>query len=105
MQPKGTTMTKRYAPILFALALVGGAASASAQAPMVNETPQQNVRSSQQYDQLTCANKAFRAHRIEKECGPLQGSQFYDNCVASFSCDKQPSAANWRKAPPSETAK
>ena len=98
-------MTKRYAQILFAAALVGAAASASAQTPMANETPQQNVRSSQQYDQLTCTNKAFRANRIAKECGPLQGSQFYDSCVASFSCDKQPSAADWRKAPPSETTK
>ena len=95
----------RFAPILFAVALVGGAMSASAQTPGVNETPEQNVRSSQQYQQLTCSNKAFRAHRIEKECGPLQGSQFYDSCVASFSCDKQPSAANWRKAPASETTK
>lgn len=95
-------MTTRYAPILFALALVGLAASASAQTPPGNETPQQNVRSSQQYDQLTCTNKAFRASRIAKECGPLQGSQFYDSCVASFSCDRQPSAADWRKAPPSE---
>ncbi|HZK91352.1 MAG TPA: hypothetical protein VFC56_14500 [Stellaceae bacterium] len=98
-------MTKRYAPILFALAFAGAAVSASAQTPMVNETPEQNVRSSQQYQALTCTNKAFRAHRIEKECGPLQGSQFYDNCVASFNCDKQPSAANWRKAPPSETTR
>jgi hypothetical protein len=109
-------MTKRYTPILFALVFVGAAAAAGAQtpaptqapmtqAPTMNETPQQNVKSSAQYDQLTCANKAFRANRIAKECGPLQGSQFYDNCVASFDCGKQPSAANWRKAPPSETTK
>jgi hypothetical protein len=93
----------RFVPILFAAALAGGAPGASAQTAAVNETPEQNVRSSQQYQQLTCTNKAFRAHRIEKECGPLQGSQFYDSCVASFDCDKQPSASNWRKAPPSET--
>jgi hypothetical protein len=95
---------RHAAPLVFALALLGAAAAASAQSPG-NETPQQNVKESQQYDQLTCGNPAFRAHRIEKECGPLQGSQFYDNCVASFSCDKRPSAANWRKAPPSETTK
>lgn len=96
---------KRFSPILFAMALVGVAVGASAQTAGVNETPEQNVRSSQQYQALTCTNKAFRANRIAKECGPLQGSDFYDSCVASFSCDKQPSAADWRKAPPSETTK
>ena len=98
-------MTSRCAPILFALAFAGAAASASAQTPGMNESPEQNVRSSQQYQQLTCTNKAFRANRIQKECGPLQGSQLYDSCVASFSCDSQPSAADWRKAPPSQTVK
>ena len=97
-------MAKAYIPAFLALALLtsGGA---WAQAPAENETPQQNVRSSEQYQQLTCTNKAFRATRIAKECGPLQGSQFYDSCVASFSCDSQPSGANFRKAPPSETIK
>ena len=97
-------MSKRCAPFVFALALMGAAGAALAQAPAaVNESPDQNVRASQQYQQLVCTNKAFRAHRIEKECGPLQGSQFYDSCVASFDCNKTPSGANWRNAPPSET--
>jgi hypothetical protein len=96
----------RLGPIVFVLALTGAAAGAPAQTPSPgNETPQQNVKESQQYDQLTCSNPAFRKHRIDKECGPLQGSDFYDACVASFDCGKQPSAANWRKAPPSETTK
>ena len=95
-------MSRCYAPVLFILALISACSGALAQAPD-NETPQQNVKSSQQYQQLICTNAAFRANRIEKECGPLQGSQFYDSCVASFNCAKQPSDANWRKAPPSET--
>jgi hypothetical protein len=101
-------MARRYAAFGFALALMAGAGGALAQAPgpaTGNESPDQNVKASQQYQQLTCTNKAFRAHRIEKECGPLQGSQFYDGCVASFDCDKQPSGANWRNAPASETIK
>jgi hypothetical protein len=98
------TMT-RHGSIAFALALVGAAASAPAQTSNPNETPQQNVKQSEQYQQLVCANAAFRAKRIAQECGPLQGSQFYDGCVASFNCDKQPSGANWRQAPPSETTK
>jgi len=95
---------RHAAPLVFALALAA-AAGASAQTPAANESPQQNVRQSQQYDQLACSNPAFRAKRIAQECGPLQGSQFYDSCVASFDCAKQPSAANWRKAPASETVK
>ena len=99
-------MVTRYALVVFALALLGGAGAALAQSSApANETPQQNVQASKQYQQLVCTNAAFRAKRIAQECGPLQGSQFYDSCVASFNCDKQPSAANWRKAPPSETAK
>ena len=94
----------RYAPVLFAAALICAASAALAQSSG-NETPQQNVKSSDQYQKLVCTNKAFRAHRIEKECGPLQGSQFYDGCVASFDCSKQPSDTNWRQAPPSETVK
>lgn len=97
-------MPRRFAPLVFALALAGAAAGAAAQTA-APETPDQNVRSSQQYQQLTCTNKGFRDNRIAKECGPLQGSQFYDSCVASFGCDKQPSGANWRNAPPSETTK
>ena len=73
--------------------LIGCSGIAAAQTPNANETPDQNVRASQQYQQLTCTNAAFRAKRIAQECGPLQGSQFYDSCVASFDCGKQPSAA------------
>ncbi|MFZ2006958.1 MAG: hypothetical protein WB697_20925 [Stellaceae bacterium] len=107
-------MARGFASTVFALALIGSAGMALAQsqpaappasAQAVGETPQQNVRASQQYQQLTCSNPKFRATRIAKECGPLQGSQFYDSCVASFNCDKQPSDANWNKAPPSETIK
>ena len=97
-------MSRHCLTIVFASALTAAAGGALAQSTG-NETPQQNVKASEQYQQLTCTNQAFRANRIAKECGPMQGSQFYDSCVASFNCDKQPSAANWRKAPPSETAK
>jgi hypothetical protein len=99
-------MVGRFAPVVFAAALWGAMGGvALAQSSGAVETPQQNVRASEQYQQLTCTNPQFRATRIAKECGPLQGSQFYDSCVASFNCDKQPSGANWRQAPPSETTR
>jgi len=97
-------MSKGYLPIVLALALAGAAGGAWAQTQR-EETPEQNVKASTQYQKLLCTNPGFRKTRIAKECGPLEGSQFYDSCVASFNCDKQPSDANFRKAPPSETVK
>ena len=71
-------------------------------APAGDLQAQQNVRESQQYEQLACKNPKFRATRIAKECGPLQGSSFYDNCVASFDCGKGQAPVNAKGTPPSE---
>ncbi len=98
-------MLKLHGAVLTGLLLLGSGGAALAQSAAGAESPQQNVRASDQYQQLTCTNPGFRATRIAKECGPLQGSQFYDSCVASFNCGKQPSASNWRNPPPSETIK
>ena len=81
--------------------LIAAASAASAQ-PAANQSAEQNVRESQQYEQLLCTNPAFRARRIAQECGPLQGSQFYQSCVASFQCNREARAPHWRQAPPSE---
>ncbi len=67
-----------------------------------NESAGQNVQESQQYERLLCTNPSFRATRIAKECGPLQGSQFYQSCVASFQCGARRGRPS-QKAPPSET--
>jgi hypothetical protein len=68
-----------------------------------NSDAQQNVRASQQYEQLLCTNPKFRATRIAKECGPLQGSQFYDNCVHTFDCHQgEQHPVNAKGLPPSE---
>jgi hypothetical protein len=95
-------MRRRALSCLVAIGViaVGGAARAQSSA---GDSAQQNVRESQQYEQLLCTNAAFRAKRIAQECGPLQGSQFYSNCVASFQCNAGRRASHWRKAPPSET--
>jgi hypothetical protein len=89
--------------VVWLLAAGGVAAAQTPAASGANQTPQQNVQESRQYEQLLCTNPGFRARRIAKECGPLQGSQFYDSCVASFNCRHPASDANWRQAPPSET--
>jgi hypothetical protein len=95
-------MHARYWSCLVGIGLIAAAGTAWAQ-PQADQSAEQNVRSSRQYDQLVCTNPGFRAKRIAQECGPLQGSQFYAGCVASFNCSSQPSGANWRQAPPSET--
>jgi hypothetical protein len=95
-------MSRIHLPIVVVLALGAASTSTMAQMPR-SETPQQNVRESRQYEQLVCTNAAFRAKRIAQECGPLQGSQFHDSCVASFNCNHPVSDSQWRQAPPSET--
>ena len=67
-----------------------------------SESAEDNVRQSQQYEQLLCTNVAFRNKRIAQECGSLQGSQFYESCVATFQCGGAP-ARRSNRAPPSET--
>ncbi|HVC55804.1 MAG TPA: hypothetical protein VND95_07600 [Stellaceae bacterium] len=94
-------MLRNYRLSLVAIGLIAAAGPAFAQAG-APESAQQNVRESQQYEQLVCTNAAFRAKRIAQECGSLQGSQFYNSCVASFNCARQPSGAHWRQAPASE---
>jgi hypothetical protein len=94
-------MRARHASWLVGVGVALAAGIAWAQ-PAASESPQQNVRESQQYDRLLCTNPGFRARRIAKECGPLQGSSLYEGCVASFNCNRGASDANWRHAPPSE---
>ena len=77
-------------------------AAGAAYAAPPSESAEDNVRQSQQYEQLLCTNIAFRNKRIAQECGPLQGSQFYDSCAASFQCGAAP-ARRSNRPPPSET--
>jgi hypothetical protein len=100
----GAAMVRNWTAGVFALSLLAPAAGALAQTPPADETPGANVHQSQQYEQLLCTNPAFRAKRVAQECGPLQGSTFYDGCVASFNCKNPnaPKGTNWRNTPPSE---
>jgi hypothetical protein len=43
-----------------------------------------NVRQSREYEQLLRTNPAFRAKRIQEECGPITDPQMHEQCVASF---------------------
>ena len=80
------------------------AVAGSALAQKRGDSAEQNVRESQQYESLVCSNAAFRAKRVQQECGPINDPQLHESCLASFDCGAgAPKAKNWRKAPPSET--
>jgi hypothetical protein len=85
---------------LAAAGLIAAATAASAQQP-ANQSAEQNVRASQQYERALCANAAFRAKRIAQECGPVTDPQLHQSCVASLQCGATHKRSN--KAPPSET--
>jgi len=83
-----------------AAALIGAAGTASAQS-RPNESAEQNVRASRQYDSLVCSNPSFRAKRIAQECGPVSDPELHQSCVASFDCG--PPKRGSQQAPPSTT--
>ena len=85
---------------LTAAGMIAAAATASAQAP-INQSAEQNVRASQQYESLLCTNPSFRAKRIAQECGPVTDPQLHQSCVSSLQCGATHRRSN--KAPPSET--
>ena len=85
---------------LAAAAFVVMAGTASAQS-RPNESADQNVRASRQYESLLCSNPAFRAKRIAQECGPVSDPELHQSCVASFDCGAARRGS--QKAPPSET--
>jgi hypothetical protein len=85
---------------LVAAGMIAAAASASAQAP-ANQSADQNVRASQQYESLLCSNPGFRAKRIAQECGPVSDPQLHQSCLASFECGAPRRHSN--RPPPSET--
>ncbi len=85
---------------LAAAGLIVAAATAAAQAPP-DQSADQNVRASQQYERALCTNAAFRAKRIAQECGPLTDPQLHQSCVASLQCGATHRRSN--RAPPSET--
>jgi len=52
-----------------------------------------NVRQSQQYEQTLRSNPAFRAKRMQEECGPVTDPELHQQCVASFGAASAPARA------------
>lgn len=88
-------------PVLAAALSIALAGQAWAQLPG-QESAQQNVRESEQYERLLCTNPGFRAQRIQMECAPIGDPQLHEGCVASFNCGSPPPPLQ-NAMPPSET--
>jgi hypothetical protein len=50
-----------------------------------NWSARQNVVDSDRYERLVHTNPAFRAARIQKECGEINEPHLFQQCVDSFS--------------------
>jgi hypothetical protein len=82
--------------------LVAAALPAAAQRGET-ESAAQNVRESQIYDQLVCANPSFREQRMRIECGPITDPQLHQSCLASFNCGPgAPTGKDFRGTPSSQ---
>ena len=49
---------------------------------------ERNARESGRYENFLRSNPAFRARRIEQECGPITDPALHASCVASFDAPK-----------------
>jgi len=70
---------------LAALLTVAAIGAARAQAMPTNDPEAMaNVRASKQFDALLRSSPAFRAKRMQIECGPITDPQLHASCVSSF---------------------
>jgi hypothetical protein len=95
---EGVEMPRFSSLVLAASLVVGGAGLSSAPA----QTPPDpgaaaNVRQSQQYEQALHGNSAFRAKRMQQECGPVTDPELHASCVASFGGDGAPPPSKRRQ--------
>ena len=84
-------MPKYSSWILFMAVVVAVATPASSQTQAPPDPgAAANVKQSQQYEQVLQGNSAFRAKRMQQECGPITDPQLHASCVASFGGDTAP---------------
>ena len=49
-----------------------------------NETPAQNQKMSQQYQNMVASSPGFRTERMHKECDPITAPDLKQACMSSF---------------------
>jgi hypothetical protein len=77
-------MPKQVSGILAAALLLALSCHVSAQQTPPDPGAEANVRQSQQYEQMLRSNPAFRAKRMQLECGTITDPELQASCVASF---------------------
>jgi len=56
-----------------------------------------NIRESQAYEQMLRGNSAFRAKRMQQECGPITDPELHASCVSSFQANGPTPASRKRQ--------
>jgi len=56
-----------------------------------------NIRESQAYEQMLRSNSAFRAKRMQQECGPITDPELHASCVSSFQANGPTPASRKRQ--------
>jgi hypothetical protein len=56
-----------------------------------------NIRESQAYEQALRGNSAFRAKRMQQECGPITDPELHASCVSSFQANGPTPASKKRQ--------
>jgi hypothetical protein len=56
-----------------------------------------NIQQSQTYEQVLQSNPAFRAKRMQQECGPITDAELHASCVASFGGEGAPAPRKSRQ--------
>ena len=76
-------MSSYRSPTTAAVLLIALAAPVKAQIPP-DPGAAANIRESQAYEQALRSNPAFRAKRMQQECGPITDPELHASCVSSF---------------------
>jgi len=95
-QGRNRTMSIYRSPIPAAVLLIALAAPVEAQVPP-DPGAAANIREGQAYEQALRSNSAFRAKRMQQECGPITDPELHASCVSSFQANGQAPASRKRQ--------
>ena len=89
-------MSSYRSPTTAAVLLIALAAPVEAQVPP-DPGAAANIREGQAYEQALRSNSAFRAKRMQQECGPITDPELHASCASSFQANGQAPASRKRQ--------